>query len=173
MPSNEEIRRIRRLIDQISHGLDELEPEQRQQLQQAAAPESTAPSTTATATYSNASTPPKPSHPTNQTKDPPSRAPHFKPTSSPPSNAAPAWPPAPGNSRHDYPNCSANKPGAQPDSAHPPTSTSFNNASYRSNSKSSTSAYNSKNETRTSPPPAPRTANRELMTGLNSSRPTG
>ncbi|KAA1248665.1 tyrosine-type recombinase/integrase [Mycobacterium simiae] len=35
MPSNEEIRRIRRLIDQISHGLDELEPEQRQQLQQA------------------------------------------------------------------------------------------------------------------------------------------
>ncbi len=35
MPSEEEIRRIRRLIDQISHGLDELEPEQRQQLQQA------------------------------------------------------------------------------------------------------------------------------------------
>ena len=35
MPSSEEIRRIRRLIDQISHGLDELEPEQRQQLQQA------------------------------------------------------------------------------------------------------------------------------------------
>ncbi|MGO9354560.1 MAG: tyrosine-type recombinase/integrase [Mycobacterium sp.] len=35
MPSDEEIRRIRRLIDQISHGLDELEPEQRQQLQQA------------------------------------------------------------------------------------------------------------------------------------------
>jgi hypothetical protein len=35
MPSEEEIRRIRRLIDQISHGLDELEPEQREQLQQA------------------------------------------------------------------------------------------------------------------------------------------
>jgi integrase len=35
MPSNEEIRRIRRLIAQISNGLDELEPEQRQQLQQA------------------------------------------------------------------------------------------------------------------------------------------
>jgi integrase len=35
MPSEEEIRRIRRLIDQISHGLDELEPEQRQHLQQA------------------------------------------------------------------------------------------------------------------------------------------
>jgi integrase len=35
MPSNEEIRLIRRLIDQISHSLDELEPEQRQQLQQA------------------------------------------------------------------------------------------------------------------------------------------
>jgi integrase len=35
MPSEEEIRRIRRLIDQISSGLDELEPEQRQQLQQA------------------------------------------------------------------------------------------------------------------------------------------
>ena len=35
MPSNEEIRRIRRLIDQIGQGLDELEPEQRQQLQQA------------------------------------------------------------------------------------------------------------------------------------------
>jgi integrase len=35
MPSGEEIGRIRRLIDQISHGLDELEPEQRQQLQQA------------------------------------------------------------------------------------------------------------------------------------------
>ena len=35
MPSGEEIRRIRRLIDQISHGLDALEPEQRQQLQQA------------------------------------------------------------------------------------------------------------------------------------------
>ena len=35
MPSEGEIRRIRRLIDQISHGLDELEPEQRQQLQQA------------------------------------------------------------------------------------------------------------------------------------------
>ena len=35
MPSEEEIRRIRRLIDQIRHGLDELEPEQRQQLQQA------------------------------------------------------------------------------------------------------------------------------------------
>ena len=37
MQSNEEIRRIRRLIDQISQGLDELEPvpERRQQLQQA------------------------------------------------------------------------------------------------------------------------------------------
>ena len=35
MPSDEEIRRIRRLIDQIRNGLDELEPEQRQQLQQA------------------------------------------------------------------------------------------------------------------------------------------
>jgi hypothetical protein len=35
MPSEEEIRRIRRLIDQISHSLDALEPEQRQQLQQA------------------------------------------------------------------------------------------------------------------------------------------
>jgi hypothetical protein len=35
MPSEEEIRRIRRLIDQISYGLDELEPEQRQHLQQA------------------------------------------------------------------------------------------------------------------------------------------
>jgi hypothetical protein len=35
MPSDEEIRRIRRLIDQISHGLHELEPAQRQQLQQA------------------------------------------------------------------------------------------------------------------------------------------
>ena len=35
MPSEEEIRRIRRLIDQISHDLDALEPEQRQPLQQA------------------------------------------------------------------------------------------------------------------------------------------
>jgi integrase len=35
MPSDEEIRRIRRLIAQISNGLDELEPEQRQHLQQA------------------------------------------------------------------------------------------------------------------------------------------
>ncbi|MCA4720965.1 transposase [Mycobacterium avium subsp. hominissuis] len=35
MPSEEEIRRIRRLIDQIRNGLGELEPEQRQQLQQA------------------------------------------------------------------------------------------------------------------------------------------
>lgn len=35
MPSQEEIRRIRRLIDQISQDLDELEPQQRQQLQQA------------------------------------------------------------------------------------------------------------------------------------------
>jgi len=35
MPSEEEIRRIRRLIDQISHGLDTLEPEARQHLQQA------------------------------------------------------------------------------------------------------------------------------------------
>jgi integrase len=35
MPSQEEIRRIRRLIDQIRNGLDELQPEQRQQLQQA------------------------------------------------------------------------------------------------------------------------------------------
>ena len=35
MPSDEEIRRIRRLIDQIRNGLDELDPEQRQQLQQA------------------------------------------------------------------------------------------------------------------------------------------
>lgn len=35
MPSEEEIRRIRRLIDQVSRGLDELEPEQRQHLQQA------------------------------------------------------------------------------------------------------------------------------------------
>ncbi|CQD22287.1 site-specific recombinase XerD [Mycobacterium europaeum] len=35
MPSEEEIRRIRRLIAQISNGLDELEPEQRQHLQQA------------------------------------------------------------------------------------------------------------------------------------------
>jgi hypothetical protein len=35
MPSEEEIRRIRRLIEQISHGLDTLEPEARQHLQQA------------------------------------------------------------------------------------------------------------------------------------------
>ncbi|MBV8350287.1 MAG: transposase [Mycolicibacterium sp.] len=35
MPSEEEIGRIRRLIDQIRNGLDELEPEQRQQVQQA------------------------------------------------------------------------------------------------------------------------------------------
>lgn len=35
MPSGEEIRRIRRLIDQIGSGLEELEPEQRQQLQRA------------------------------------------------------------------------------------------------------------------------------------------
>ena len=35
MPSHEEMRRIRRLIDQISHRIDELKPEQRQQLQQA------------------------------------------------------------------------------------------------------------------------------------------
>lgn len=35
MPSSEEIRRIRRLIDQIGSGLDELESEQRQHLQQA------------------------------------------------------------------------------------------------------------------------------------------
>jgi hypothetical protein len=35
IPSEEEIRRIRRLIDQIRNGLDELEPEPRQQLQQA------------------------------------------------------------------------------------------------------------------------------------------
>ena len=59
---------------------------------------------------------------------------------------------------HDYPNCSANTPGANPDSAHPPTSTQLQQRSYRSNSKSSTSGYNLKNETRTSPPPAPRTA---------------
>ena len=65
-----------------------------------AAPESTAPSSTATATCSNASTPPKPSHPTNQKSGPPSPAPHCRPTCSPPSNAAPAWPPASTNSRH-------------------------------------------------------------------------
>jgi integrase len=35
MPSDEEIHRIRRLIAQISNGLDELKPEQRQHLQQA------------------------------------------------------------------------------------------------------------------------------------------
>ena len=34
MPSEEEIRRIRRLIDQINGGLDEMKPEQRQHLQQ-------------------------------------------------------------------------------------------------------------------------------------------
>ena len=43
--------------------------------------------------------------------------------------------------------------------APPPTSTSFNNASQRSNNKSLTPAFTSKNATKTSPPPAPPTAN--------------
>jgi hypothetical protein len=90
---------------------------------------------------------------------PPVTAPHCKPTCSPPSNAAPAWPHAPNNSKPAYPNCSANKPGAQPDSAPPPTSTNFSNASCRSNNKSSSYGCNSKNATKTSPPPAPPTAN--------------
>ncbi|HUO37455.1 MAG TPA: hypothetical protein VMU34_06290, partial [Mycobacterium sp.] len=37
MPSDEEIRRIRRLIEQITSGLDDLGPEQREQLDQAVA----------------------------------------------------------------------------------------------------------------------------------------
>ena len=90
---------------------------------------------------------------------PRSPAPHCKPTCSPPSNAAPAWPHAPNNSRNACPNYSANKPGAQPDSVPPPTSTNFSNASSRSNNKSSNCGCNSKNATRTSPPPAPPTAN--------------
>ena len=94
-----------------------------------AAPGSTAPSSTVTATCSNASTPPTPSHPTSPKSAPRSPVPHCKPTCSQPSNAAPAWPHAPTNSRNAYPNCSANKPGAQPDSVPPPTSTSFSNAS--------------------------------------------
>ena len=52
--------------------------------------ESTAPSSTVTATCSNASTPPKPSHQTNPRSAPWLPAPHCKPTCSPPSNAAPA-----------------------------------------------------------------------------------
>jgi len=60
---------------------------------------------------------------------PRSSAPHCKPTCSQPSTAAPAWPHVPNDSRNAYPTCSANKPGAQPDSAPPPTSTIFNNAS--------------------------------------------
>jgi len=53
-----------------------------------------------------------------------------------------------------YPNCSANKPGAQPDSAAPLTSTNFNNRSSRLINKSLSYGCNSKNPTKTSPPPA-------------------
>ena len=97
--------------------------------------------------------------------------PHCKLTCSPPSNAAPAWPHGPNNSRPACPNCSANKPGVQPDSAHPPTSTNFSNTSSRSNNKPSSYGCNSKNATKTSPLPAPPTAN--SMTQLNASQPTG
>ena len=69
------------------------------------------------------------SHPTYPAWAPRSPVPHCKPTCSQPSSAAPVWPHAPNNSRNACPNYSANKPGAQPDSAPPPTSTSFSNTS--------------------------------------------
>ena len=92
---------------------------------------------------------------------PRSPAPHCKPTCSPPSNAAPAWPHAPNNSRTAYPNCSANKPGAQPDSAHPPTSTNFNNAS--STLEQQAVDLRLQLEERDQDLAAARAANRELM----------
>jgi hypothetical protein len=117
-------------------------------------------SSTATAICLNASTPPKPSHPTNQASGPQSPAPHCKPTCSQPNNAAPAWPDVPNNSRPSGPHCLANKPSAQPDSAHPPTSTNFSNASSRLSNTSS--SYGGKSKNATKDLAAARAANRDL-----------
>lgn len=62
------------------------------------------------------------------------------------------------SSRHDYPNYSANKPGAPPGSVHRPTSTSCNGGSPSSNSRSSTCACNSRHATKNSRPHAAPTA---------------
>ena len=93
------------------------------------------------------------------TPAPRSPEPRCRPICSPPTNAPPGSTPASTNSRSGSPKHSANKPGASPGSAPQPTSTHSTSGSPISNSRSSTINNNSTNATKTSPPPAPPTAN--------------
>ena len=85
--------------------------------------------------------------------------PRCRPTCSPPTNAPPGSTPASSTSRSASPKHSASTPGASPGSVPQPTSTPSTSKSPTSNNRPSICAYNSTNATRTSPPPAPPTAN--------------
>ena len=117
------------------------------------------PSSTATATCSRRSTPPPPNRRPPQAPARRSPEPPCRPTCSPPTNAPPGSTPASSTSRTASPSCSASTPGASPGSAPRPTSTPSTSRSPTSNNRPSTCACNSPNATRTSPPPAPPTAN--------------
>ena len=93
------------------------------------------------------------------TPAPRSHEPRCRRICSPPTNEPPGSAPASSNWRSDCPKRSANRPGASPGSAPPPTSTHSTNASASSNSTTSTFNNNSTNARKTSPPPAPPTAN--------------
>ena len=130
------------------------------------APVSTAHFSTATATCSNTSTPSKPNHPTRPAADPPSAGHRCTPTCSLPSNAPPGWPPAPSNSKNAYPNCSANKPGTQQDSAHPADIDQLHQ--HITPLEQQTADLRLQLEERDQDLAAARAANREFMTQLNS-----
>ena len=105
---------------------------------------------------------PRPRRRTARRARPPARrspGPRCRPTCSPPTNAPPGSTPASSTSRNACPKRSASTPGASPGSAPPPTSTPSTSRSPTSNSRPSTCACNWPNATRTSPPPAPPTAN--------------
>ena len=125
-----------------------------------APPGSTAASSTATATCSRRSMRCEADHPpTSDTGPAVTRASLQADLLAAHERAARLEQPASSNSRSASPKHSANKPGASPGSAPPPTSTPSTNGSPISNSRPSTCACNSTNATKTSPPPAPPTAN--------------
>ena len=137
-----------------------------------AAPASTAPSSTATATCSNsvhAAEAQPPDHPRRRahghprlTAGRPARRPA---TLHPPRRAHPTTRETP------LPDYSANKPGANQDSAPPPTST--NSKQRIINLEQQVVDLRLQLEERDQDLAAARAANRELMTRLNASRPTG
>ena len=76
-----------------------------------------------------------------------------------PTNESPGSAPTSSSWRSGCPKRSGNRPGASPGSAPPPISMPSINASASSNSTTSTFDNNSTNAMKTSPPPAPPTAN--------------